>query len=176
MKTWLLPLVLLASGCGGCVGFPTADSIRPYALRLEFAHGICSGTAIAPHVLATASHCLADDTLVKVNDHPVTVIRVLDDGHDHSIVVVDRTFTHYAPRVGVPHVGDRVRWWGQPMGEPFVYREGYIAEVTDEVLMIDAPICHGDSGSGVFNDKGERVGIISAMSNEYGCTFMVVRK
>lgn len=175
MKT-LLPLLVLLAGCGGCVGLPTADSIRPYALRLEFTTSICSGTAIAPHVLVTASHCFGGGDLQKVNDKPVNVVRVWDDGHDHSLVVVERTFDHYAPRVGKPHVGDRVRWWGQPQGEPFVYREGYIAEITKDWILLDATICHGDSGAGVFNDRGERVGIISAMTDEHGCTFMVVRK
>ena len=70
-----------------------------------------------------------------------------------------------------PRQGDRVRWWGNPVGEPNVYREGYVARADGDVLVIAAQICKGDSGAGLFNDRGEVVGIISAMTAEMHCQF-----
>lgn len=60
---------------------------------------------------------------------------------------------------------------GVPAGNPDVYREGYVARVRDGETVIVAPVCKGDSGSGLLDDQGRVIGIVSAMTSANGCTF-----
>ncbi len=167
-------LLALFAGCSGCAGVATHDDLRATTLRLEFQLGICSGTAIGPHTILTASHCFAGGgKLQLVNNQLVKVVRVVDDKKDHSTVTVDRTFKHWAHYGPVPYQGMHVRWWGNPEGESDMYREGVVSKATTDDVLIDATICHGDSGAGIFDDAGEIVGVVTAMSDQSGCTFMV---
>jgi hypothetical protein len=69
-----------------------------------------------------------------------------------------------------------VFWWGNPQGVPNVYREGYVAAVSGDQIAVDGTICHGDSGAGIFNQQGQVVAVVSAMSDENGCTFLLAWK
>lgn len=168
-------LALMLSGCG-CASVPQPADLRLTTLRIETRDAICSATAVGPQTLLTATHCLGT-LLQTVEGHRVEVDRVQDLQHDHALVTVRGVrFLHWAHRGPVPKQGDRVRWWGNPMGEPDVYRQGYVAKVSNDFIAIDATICHGDSGAGVFNDAGQLVAVVSAMTDERGCTFMVARR
>jgi V8-like Glu-specific endopeptidase len=168
-------LALVLSGCG-CVSLPTPSDLRLTTLRIETDNSVCSATAVGPYMLLTATHCLGS-LLRTVEGHAVEVVKVQDDHKDHALVTVSGIrFRHWAHMGPVPKQGDRIRWWGNPLGEPDVYREGYVAKVRDDAIFVDATVCHGDSGSGLFNDAGQLVGVLSAMTDESGCTFMVARR
>jgi V8-like Glu-specific endopeptidase len=174
MKAWPLLLVLLA-GCSGCVSIPTHGELRATTHRLNMASGVCGGTAIGPATLRTAAHCLdMGGPLQKVDLHAVTVVIVARKGKDWVDITLSapifKTWAHVGPPM---HQGDRVRWWGVPMGESDMYRQGYVARADADLVVIDATICHGDSGSGIFNDAGQLVGVVTAMSDQNGCTFML---
>ena len=112
-------------------------------------------------------------TIVAVGGAQVTATNVASAGLDAVVVTVSGVrFDRWASR-GKPLVGDRVRWFGNPMGEPEVYREGYIAKVSRKGIVVVATICHGDSGSGLINNKGQVVGVVSAMTDRSGCTFVL---
>lgn len=172
----LLPLLALLAGCGGCASVPevpTHDELRNLAVRLEAGDSVCGGTRSGPRSIRTAAHCvkpgpiIVDGTMVAV----VGVRKTATDAVDLSIAGL--VFDTWAKEGPALREGDRVRWWGQPHGEPLVYREGYVAKAGKEAIFIDAPICHGDSGSGLFDSMGRLVGVVSAMTNMAGCTFMV---
>jgi V8-like Glu-specific endopeptidase len=167
-------LTLVLTGCG-CASLPVSD-VHLTTHRLDMAGGICSGTAIADNKLLTAYHCKAlGGPLVKVDGWEVAPT-AYSGNEDHDTLVItlpDHPFTHWARMGARPKQGDRVRWWGNPEGEQDVYRQGYVAKVTDSAIIVDATICHGDSGSGLMNDAGEVVGVVSAMSDENGCTFLL---
>ena len=170
----MLAVLLLLAGCCGCASVPTFDALHSTTLRLEFVRGICSGTAIGPHVILTAQHCLRGGTLQLVNDQPVKVVGIGRDKHDTlTLRLTGLTFTHWARLGHAPKQGDRIRWWGNPEGQPNVYREGYVAGLSDGMIVFDATICHGDSGAGIFNPQGEVVGVVTAMTDLSGCTFMM---
>ena len=179
MRAMLAVLVaLFLSACCGCASAPTCDALHDTTLRLEFGHGICSGTAIGPHTILTAQHCLKNDTLKLVNNKPVKVTGIGRDKHDAlTLRLSGITFKTWARMGHMPHQGDRIRWWGNPrignMIARDVYREGHVAALEDGLIIYDASICFGDSGSGIFNDRGEVVGVISAMTDFNGCTFML---
>ena len=171
MKLAGLLLLPILAGCSGCA---TVADIAATAKRLEFASGgVCSGTAVGPDKVLTAQHCVRGDELRAVGGAQVTATNVASAGLDAVVVTVSGVrFDRWASR-GKPLVGDRVRWFGNPMGEPEVYREGYIAKVSRKGIVVVAAICHGDSGSGLINNKGQVVGVVSAMTDRSGCTFVL---
>ena len=169
----LAALLVLLTGCGGCVSVPPLESLRATTLRLEFADALCSGTAIGPDLILTAKHCYTTP-LLRVNGQPVTVTKVGKDKHDTlTLRIKGVTFKHWARVGALPKQGDRIKWWGNPEGNPDIYREGYVSRANKDLIVIDATICHGDSGAGIFNSQGEVVAVVTAMSSPYGCTFML---
>lgn len=169
--------LLLALVVGGCAE-AHAPNPRDYALRLEFRMAdkgtVCGATAVAEDAIETAVHCMALP-LSTINGTPAKVVSSHWISPDRVRVVVSGIKFKVWARFGNPVTGERLRWYGHPMGIPFVYREGRVAMVYPGGLAVDATICHGDSGSGLFNDAGELVGVVSAMTNEHGCTFMVAQ-
>lgn len=166
---YLLPVLLMLAGCGGCASVPTHDDLRATSLRLTLDSGVCSGTAVGRDLLVTAKHC---GGIVAIDGKPATV--TVHESGKLDLVVLKVTgveFNRWAKRGTLPKQGDRVRWWGNPVGEANVYRQGYVARVQDGTLVIAAQICKGDSGAGIFNDKGEVVGIVSAMTAAHHCQF-----
>lgn len=151
----------------GCGTSPPRHAPKDAAVRLETADlGICSGTVIGPHAILTASHCLQDTALTRVNDANVDVKDRVDDGHDHTIVLVDVTFTYWATRGPEAEQGDRVHYWGNPDGSRDWYRQGYVVgkdrdEKGRTVQVFDVNGFFGDSGSGVFNEAGQLVAVTS---------------
>jgi V8-like Glu-specific endopeptidase len=133
--------------------------------------GVCSSTAVGPHKLLTATHCVATGLAFKVDGQLVTVAAITNDGADHSIMTLsDMTFEEYAVvNADSLKQGDHVYMWGNPDGLNDQYREGY---VTGAIQTPDGPIVtldlngyFGDSGAGLFNEKGEVVGVISIVHN-----------
>jgi len=173
--TLLLLAFLLTAGCSGCASVPSHDQLQATTLRLEFAGGgICSGTAIAPDVLMSAQHCFRGGALVRVNGQPVKVAGYGKDKHDLATVkVTGVSFTKWARLGKALKQGERIRWWGNPKGVTNVYRQGYVSRADADGVLIDATICHGDSGAGIFNDRGEVVGVVTGMNDLAGCTFMM---
>lgn len=175
MRAYPLLLALLA-GCSGCASVPevpTHDELRALSLRLEWSESVCAGTPVGATVIRTAAHCVKPGPVI-VNGTMVAVVAVSAVTTDVvDVSIAGQVFDTWA-KVGQPmREGDRVRWWGQPHGEPLVYREGYVAKVGPQAVFIDATICHGDSGSGIFNNAGDLVGVVSAMTDQAGCTFTV---
>ena len=110
---YLLPLLLLLSGCG-CMSVPSHDELRATALRLEFQDGVCSGTAIGPDSLLTAVHCLTHP-LLRVNGQSVTVTASRTESRDRIVVKVSGIrFKAWAKRGPMPLQGDTLRFWGVP--------------------------------------------------------------
>ena len=59
---------------------PSQFQAHRTTMTLEFADGICSGTAIGPHAILTATHCFAGGgALVKAGGKAVKVVKQADD-------------------------------------------------------------------------------------------------
>ena len=125
----------------------------------------CSGTAIGPHALLSATHCFDWPFTLKVYGQPVRVIQVLSDGNDHTILIVGLTFKRWAALGGEPRQADRVFIFGNPGRETDLYRDGVVYGLSPTskglAMLYGINGFYGDSGSGVFNRDGKLVAIIS---------------
>lgn len=175
MRMLALTALLLVSGWTGCASVPSHSRLQATTLRLQFERGICSGTAIARDVILSAQHCFKGGGALRfVNGQPVKVIGYGKDEHDLATIrVTGVTFKTWARRGGSLTQGERVRFWGNPGGEHNVYREGYVSRATTDLVVLDMTICKGDSGAGIFNQRGEVVGVVTGMNDLNGCTFML---
>lgn len=86
-------LVLIAALGVGCATPSRRDVLRDAhgkTLRLEMVGGgICSGTAVGPHLVLTATHCFGEgpmvspaetEDLVSVDGKPVAEVKRINDG------------------------------------------------------------------------------------------------
>lgn len=93
---WIAALALiLLAGCAS----------GPQPLLLTFHDGTCSGTAIAQHALLTATHCMDGKRDVMADGAPMTVLGRMDDGNDHTILIVGQSFDAHATFAPVPDLG-----------------------------------------------------------------------
>ena len=165
---WFATIVALLA-TPACVSVPELlahDRVHPATLLVENEAGACSGTAVGPNVLLTATHCLAYP-LVAINGVPVVVVAQVDDNEDHSLVTVDITFKQWATIApNGPRVGQGIFIWGNPGSFRNLLRFGTVSGWQTGVLLLDIHGWPGDSGAGVFNDEGELVGVISIIAGE----------
>lgn len=161
----LLLLVLLVAGCA--TQLSAVQRAHATTLRLSMDDGSCSGTAVGPHAILSATHCFVGVQALAINGEPVVVTDAISDGHDHTILFVDRTFTNYAEIAAAPAQGDQVFILGNPAELHDLFRAGYVAgSVVDRnvrITLYDLQDFFGDSGSGIFNASGDLVGVISTV-------------
>lgn len=140
----------------------------------------CSATAIAPHALLTATHCEVPADKLFVDEDEVDILGRIRDEYDHTILLVDFTFKHYAPIAETrAQVADEVFMFGNPGGFENLFRKGQLIGFRDGMgrdgsatwasgdknhdceLVFDLNGYFGDSGSGIFNDKGEIITVVT---------------
>lgn len=164
--TAFLLLVFLVAGCATQLSAVQRAHAATFRLTMDDG-GSCSGTAVGPHAVLSATHCFVGVQALAINGEPVVVADAISDGHDHTIVFVDRTFTEYAKPAAAPVQGDPVFILGNPAGLRDLYRAGYAAgSVVDgnvRITLYDLQDFYGDSGSGIFNAHGDLVGVISVV-------------
>jgi len=151
-----------------CKGAPELTT-----MRLGIGEATCSGTAVARDVVLSAAHCFVEEddalgfqlpppTTMLVDGYPVRIRAIVSDDNDHALVRVDFRFPAYA-RLShrLPDVGKRVHYWGNPAKVQNVYREGYVTSYKHSDMIMDVNGFFGDSGAGIFNERGQVVGVVS---------------
>lgn len=151
MRAIVALLALLLAACA------TAPASLSIPLLLTFSDGTCSGTAIAPHAILTATHCFSG------NPTGLTVTRRIDDGNDHTLLIVTQTFDAHAQIAPMPEAGAEVHISGNPGDLRHIYASGTVAGEYDGDTLLNVPIYYGDSGAAVLDDAGDIVGVISGI-------------
>jgi hypothetical protein len=148
--------------------------------NFEEGHG-CTGTAIGPHAFLTGTHCdpeaKATHVRLDLSHERHEIIASHDDGHDHTIYIVDGTALKNIAQVqqaSVIATGDIETLYGVGGGEyPPVPKYGHVTDCNDPSDMdqsagetcSDIHVIPGDSGSAVWNSKGEVVGLVTYQDN-----------
>lgn len=162
----LFLLVLLVAAC--VTPLSAVQRAHQSTLMLRMSDGFCSGTAIGPHAILSATHCFGGSPSIVIDGKPVVITGSISDGHDHTILFVDRLFDAYASIGRAPLQGDPVFILGNPGGMPDLYRAGHVAGNAPGVVngatltLYDMQDFPGDSGSGIFDADGQLVGVISS--------------
>jgi hypothetical protein len=145
----------------------------------------CSATATAPHALLTASHCELPTSAIAVDgsNNIMEIQGTIRDGYDHTIYEVSGTFKNYAEFSSARvTVGDDIFLFGNPGGMSDILRKGYVAKApldspnamqrlfmgpVVEQVTYDFNGFFGDSGSAIFNSKGEITGVVSQILSQH---------
>lgn len=140
-------------------------------MQLGFAGGgHCSGTAVAPQVIITAKHCMLEQrtnaplmSSLYAGGEAVTISKIIPAKYDQVFVIITgTTFKHIARMNFTPlPQGEEVYMFGYPANLGSMFRRGYYMGLSEYTQIFDMPDWHGDSGSGVFNSRGELVAVIS---------------
>lgn len=169
-------------------GFDTAHR-SALRLRAVDCDGLATGSgfAIDAHTLVTARHVVDESSSVQVStyDGHEIVTTATEIARDADVAIV-RTSDALpaAPELAVadPAVGDRVTVVGYPLGKALSTTTGHVTRGRDDplhenaapVLVTDAPVEPGSSGSPVLDDDGHVVGIVYAKGQDDTTYFVPV--
>lgn len=142
----------------------------------------CSGTKIAKNLILTAKHCvddIDDKTVFFVDGLLVKIQKIHLAFEDVAIIKTDDLpFSNFYPKLKQPKHGEKIFIIGNPLDLRGVLRRGYVSTVPNEAndkYLINLPVQMGDSGSAVWNEYGDIVGVISGVlsRNSGGITFQL---
>lgn len=134
----------------------------------------CAGVIIKRHVL-TAAHCLnpgQDFMSVRIGDKIIPA-KVKKERGDLDLALLelynDRPNRFPVRLARKVHIGDEIFAIGHPFRERFSYSFGQVTlfkkrgcyRFSARCVKVDAALNPGNSGGGVFNIKGELIGIVS---------------
>lgn len=173
MRKFLCSLLFLACSLSAHAAIPQAVLTKVHKATYYIGQGTiagigtCSATAIGPQALMTATHCEqpTDMLLFRGLNTPATIVGRIRDGNDHTIYLLKNI--HFSDYVDVDLndsqvQGEEVFIFGNPGTWRDILREGYIAGISQRgARLFSFEADHGDSGSGVFNNTGKLIDIIS---------------
>lgn len=172
-----LALLFVMAMPAACDARPPFEQSHKSTFRLETGVGQCSGVAVGPHVIATASHCVGDGLrMLDVGGKVVEVLTITRDGEDAVLLRVNHTFKAWVTiKRAALRQGDELYIFGNPNGMDDILRRGYFAgritlptpqyatgKIRDmDTLLMELEATGGDSGSGIFDANGLLVCVLS---------------
>ena len=165
---------------------------KPSGDRFPLEVGVCCGTlstgsgfALDDHTLVTNRHVVSDSSTLQLSTYDGRDIAAAAASTaglaDLAIVRTDDALPA-APELAAadPAIGDLVTVVGYPLGRALTVSTGQVlASQTDPlnanlgtVLVTDAPVEHGSSGSAVLDSDGRVVGVVYAKDST-GHSFVV---
>lgn len=132
-------------------------------------------------------HYSVENEVVDVGMEPsgwhMGKVKAYNEKHDLALVeaVNNELPTRMVVKLAVknPIVGERVYGVGHKGGLFYSYSEGIVSAFREgdnsggPFIQVQMPVYSGDSGSGVFNDHGELIGIVDLMSSARDTGFIV---
>jgi hypothetical protein len=166
MRALVAGILLVASGAviAGNVGLRrTEANVHEFTLLVEFLDGgHCSGTKVARSTILLAAHCLSPGmTAVLIEKTPVAIVAIDEGPGDQARLTLRAEFKRWAVIGRPPVQGDEVFFFGNPAHHRDQLRRGYISGTRDDGLITAMlPLWRGDSGSAVFNERGQIVALV----------------
>lgn len=141
---------------------------------LQQGHG--SGTYMIAHgrrVVVTAAHVVRDESSMAIDgrDGETAVGQVVfkDEDNDIAILVVpelkSRTAIRYRPQAVYDEriIGTRIVYTGFPSHHDLLTIRGYVSALENEMVVTNMFGWFGSSGSGVFDQRGRLLGVVSGV-------------
>jgi len=143
--------------------------------------GGCSGTFISNDKILSAGHCFSEEVPMQIwirdaNGISYTAKLIkLDKAHDLGLLQVKGLHHKYSKIGKRLHVAEEIMNIGSPYDLEFLVSHGVVSALDVEVkefrsvyTITDAAINPGSSGGGVFNSKGELVGVNTMSEGFFG--------
>lgn len=147
--------------------YTTADSV--VYIQTNKIQG--SGIVLSENgLIATNFHVIENASTAQIifNDGTIyagaiTVVG-LDPQADIALLQIDQQDLHpVTPSYSIT-AGEKVTAIGSPKGKRNVSSTGTVNGYTDDIISMTAPIAHGSSGGGLFNESGQVIGMCSSYS------------
>mgnify|MGYP001451702388 CR=1 FL=1 len=160
----------------GCAGKSLEDD-----KRIDFPigeEGMCwSGTGVVIKMTITETYILTNNHVSGKGEKDVHLYIENGRGKVEATIVgqhptvdaaVIKVPTRLINKVAIPGIAtakiqDPVYTVGNPLGVKNVYSEGVVAGYEDVSMLIQMPCIYGNSGSGVYDQRGNLVGLIYAL-------------
>lgn len=151
----------------------------------KYAMGTCTGVVVSPHEILLANHCVQppeeDVKLDKIwirnfeGRSQEAKIERNDPKVDLALLVVQKKEIPAKIAKSV-RVGASCWAVGMPLGIEWVVSKGIVSKIDLEIpympdatfFVTDATILPGNSGGGVWNERGELIGIVSMSTSMLG--------
>lgn len=138
-------------------------------------HGHCTATAVGPHALLTADHCLEgkpDAVKLDLSRRTYTITKILRDHNEHVVIIVDGpVFAAIQPfKFRDAKIGEHEFYYGNGgLAYPADCKSGIVVDQYDPSdLDKDAGVrwysngsIPGDSGSAVYGDDGSILTLVT---------------
>lgn len=133
----------------------------------DFGHSTCSGSFIDDQGdILTAGHCAADVAEIDVVTYDgktyQAVIVATSTNHDLALLHIDRRNTEYFRLAQSITRGEKIFILGSPLAITNSLSTGIIAKLDGDQNLVDCGALPGNSGSAVYNEKNELVGVLTA--------------
>lgn len=136
--------------------------------RIEtLGRAVCSGSFIDnTGDILTAGHCAADAASIEVvtydNKTYQAVIVATSTNHDLALLHIDRRSSDYFRLAQSVTRGEKIFILGSPLAITNSLSTGIIAKLDGDVNLVDCSALPGNSGSAVYNENNELVGVLTA--------------
>jgi len=141
----------------------------------QYSLSTCSGVFISPNEILTAEHCIEHSRghqWIKTDDgktYPVSIEKQ-DKYKDLALLKINTPIHHKYASLGTPgQITDLVTTVNSSEGLEGTFAEGMINNIIEDEqygalsILHSAVIAPGASGSGLFNSKGQLIGINTAL-------------
>lgn len=171
---WLVAALMLATDGGGATGALSPSEvyarISSTVFVVESEAGQGSAVVVGPELLVTNQHVIDKASRISVRQYGRTWLATVEKfnvDHDLALLRVTGLRRPVPRRVSLNSlkVGYRIFALGAPVGLEQTFSEGLISALRPEPkpgtfpVQFSAPINHGSSGGGIFDERGRLVGV-----------------
>lgn len=133
----------------------------------QFGQAVCSGSFITGNGdIVTAGHCAQNAASITVvtydnKEYEATIVAT-SAIHDLALLHIDRRNTPYFKLATNVVRGERIFILGSPLAISNSLSTGIIAKIAGDTDLVDCGALPGNSGSAVYDDNNQMVGVLTA--------------